>query len=261
MSVANQNLCVIVSHYNARPTDELVRLLRQLKNQVAKFRSVFSTAIIIVVNDAESKPITLPSDIEDIEVQYRENTGFNIGSWEYGWRKNTNFYGYLFLQDECEVAHPNALLNYWLLLRKRPNSLIGESLFFFRGWKGFLNEWPLNHTSIQDFALSKNIPLGLSASHLQTLILASTREAMLKLDGFILSDDKIEAIATEVLLSRKAVSLGITVEQSAWMPFSNFSHEQWAGIKQKSHSIAWNISKLLWHLTYGWRDLSVRLKP
>lgn len=261
MSIANQDLCVIVSHYNARPTDELVRLLRQLQTQVAKFQYQFSTKIIVVVNDAESKFINLPDDLKDTEVQYRENTGFNIGSWEFGWRNNTSFYGYLFLQDECEIANPNALLNYWLLLKKRPNSLLGESLFFFRGWTGFLRKWPLNHTSIQDFATSRNIPLGLTASHLQTLILAATRETMIRLDGFILSNDKIEAIATEVLLSRKAVSRGINVEQSAWKPFSNFNHEQWAGIKQISNSIPWNISKLLWYVIYGWRDLSIRLKP
>ena len=256
-----RDLCVVVSHYNARPTDELVRLLYQLKQQVDGLQAQFDVKVLVVVNAVETRPLALPDDLKDTEVQYRENTGFNVGSWDHGWRNNLNFYGYLFLQDECEVLHPHALHNYWMLLKKHPNSLFGESLLFFRGWSAFLNKWPSANVSIQDFAAGRSIPLGLTASHLQTLVLAATGMTMAKLDGFILSNDKIGAIAGEVLLSRKAVSLGISVEQSQWRPFSNFSHEQWAELRQKSKRSTWNASKLLWYVVYGWRDLSIRPKP
>ncbi len=261
MNANAQDLCVVVSHYNLRPDDELVRLLRQLHTQVERCQSYFSTKIVVVVNMGESRSIPLPADLADITIQYRENTGFNIGSWDYGWRHNPDFYGYLFLQDECEVAHPDALLHYWWLLKNHPDSLIGESLFFYRGWKGFLNRWPINHTSIENFASQKHISLGLTASHLQTLILASTDQTLAKLDGFILSNDKIEAIATEVLLSRKAASAHIAVEQSAWKPFTYFTHDQWASVRQTSQSVRWSLSKLIWYVLYGWRDLSIRLTP
>jgi hypothetical protein len=261
LSSIRHDLCVIVSHYNARPADELIRLLYQLNRQVADLQSQVGIKVVVVVNAAENRPLVLPDDLKATEIQYRENTGFNIGSWEHGWRSHSNCYGYLFLQDECEVVHPHALLNYWSLLRKRPDSLLGESLLFFRGWRGFLKKWPSDHVSLPGFAEKLNTPLGLSASHLQTLVLAATAETMVTLDGFFLSSDKMEAIAGEVLLSRKAVSRGVCVEQSAWRPFSNFSHEQWAGLRHKSASISWNASKLLWYVLYGWRDLSIRLKP
>ena len=261
MQAPRKDLCIIVSHYNARPSIELIRLLYQLKDQAANVHPQFSVDLIVVVNMESTIRLELPSELKEIEVQYRENTGFNMGSWEYGWRNNPNYDGYLFLQDECVAFNRFAVFNYCTLLKRYPNSIFGESIFFYRGWAKFLKKWPSNHTSIITFACKNDIPLGLTPSHLQTLVLASTRKTMMKLEGFILSNDKIEAIAAEVLLSRRAVSRGINVEQSNWRPFSNFSHEQWVSVKIKSDSVSWNLSKFFWYVTHGRRDLSKRMKP
>ena len=261
MNTSLRDLCIVVSHYNARPQRDLINLLRQLKEQISNIESKATVDVIVVVNMGESKSLDLPLDLQQTTVQYRENSGFNMGSWEHGWRSNPNYYAYLFLQDECIASNPNAIANYWSLLKQHPNSMLGESLFFFRGWSAFLKSWPSDCTSLQSFATRNSIPLGLTASHLQTLALAATRETLTKLGGFILADDKMEAIAAEVLLSRRAVSLGIAVEQSAWFPFANFSHEQWSSIKLKSRSIAWNLSKFIWYVIFGWRDLSRRMTP
>ncbi len=34
----------------------------------------------------------------------RENTGFNIGAWDYGWRHLPPYDYYLFLQDDCFIV-------------------------------------------------------------------------------------------------------------------------------------------------------------
>ncbi len=36
----------------------------------------------------------------------RENTGFNIGAWDYGWRHLPPYDYYLFLQDDCFIVRP-----------------------------------------------------------------------------------------------------------------------------------------------------------
>lgn len=244
-------LCVVVSHYNARPNDELIRLLYQLKDQSIAYKSEFSTTLLVVVNCGNDSNLTLPDDLDFVIVQYRENTGFNIGSWDYGWRNNGQFKHYLFLQDECQLVDKKALLSYWNLLEKNPNTLFGESMFFYFGWTSFKQKWPEAFSAINVLAEGFSINLGISPTHLQTLILAASNTTMQKLDGFDYVNDKIQAIATEILLSRKALSKGINVRQSRWTPFFLISHPQWDDIREKSKKIKWSFSKLIWLNSYG----------
>jgi len=66
---------VVISHYNAWPTDHLFKLLDEIHAVPAghPFRCR------VVVNQAEDKRLDLPSRYADVEVLYRENLGYNIG--------------------------------------------------------------------------------------------------------------------------------------------------------------------------------------
>jgi hypothetical protein len=250
-----KKLCIVISHYNARPKHELIHLLKQLQSQVDSNEPNLELKLLIVVNDVTGVRLDLPNDFAEVEVMYRENSGFNIGSWECGWRQYQEYDYFIFLQDESKLVNPNAVKAYVALLENNPNTLYGESLFFHRGWKKFLKSWPAEqHFEFSAFANQKGIKLGASASHLQTLILAASCRLLRSVDGFILSSDKIEAVATEVLFSRKVVSKGFSIRQSAWYPFTYFGHEQWDEVRVNSRNkLTWSLSKLYWICLYGWR--------
>ena len=76
------NTLVVVSHYNAWPTDQLVALLDQIKAIPAG--CPFDCRV--VVNQAKPGPLELPPRHADVGVLYRENIGYNIGAWDHGWR-------------------------------------------------------------------------------------------------------------------------------------------------------------------------------
>jgi len=257
-NTSKDGLCVVVSHYNARPNDELIGLLYQLKAQSIECKSVFSTTLLVVVNCGNDFKLTLPNELDFVIVQYRENTGFNIGSWDHGWRNNGQFKHYLFLQDECQLVDKKALLSYWNLLEKNPNTLFGESMFFYYGWRRFKKNWPEAYSAITELAKNFKINLGLTPSHLQSLIIAASNATLCELDGFVYSNDKVEAIAAEILLSRKALSSGVAVKQSSWLPFKFIKHPQWNEIRIKSIQIKWSLSKAVWFLIFGNRELSYK---
>ena len=101
-STTHPSVLVVISHYNAWPSDQLVGLLDRMWTIPAGHP--FQTRV--VVNRAERHELTLPSRYRSVEVVYRENVGFNIGAWEHGWRKPPVFDAYLFLQEECQIVDP-----------------------------------------------------------------------------------------------------------------------------------------------------------
>lgn len=244
-TAGRNSLCVVVSHYNARPKTDLLKLLYQIKEQASRSVHLFTTKLIVVVNCAKDEKLSLPNDLGDITVVYRENTGFNIGSWDAGWRNHPQHTHYLFLQDECEIVNSNCFLSYWALLESNPGVLYGESLFFYYGWRRFRREYIDAYNSILRLSKEYGIDLGLNPNHLQTLALAASNEVMSAMDGFIYSSDKVDAIATEVLISRKALSKKISLRQFSWRPFEYVGHPQWSDIRTKSGSLKWSLSKAL----------------
>lgn len=255
-STDQATLCVVVSHYSARPIDDLVRLLRQLRS-LPQQTTHFRVFVKVVVNAVQvpAAPLALPVDLQDQLIEYRENTGFNMGSWDHGWRHDPGHRHYLFLQDECVVCDPAALSAYWHLLEQDPSTLVGESLQFWRGWAPFARQLPDPFRAIQALCDQRGLGRGLTATHLQTLAVAASGQALALMDGFLLANEKMEAVATEVMWSRKALGLGLGIRQSAATPFRYFEHEQWLGIKKRGSTLRWQISRGVWMLQYGWRDI------
>src|SRR5438552_9442241 len=91
---------VVISHYNARPVNDVLALLDSMHS----VPSGWPFHVRIVVNQETPTSLILPARPWRFEVLYRENRGYNIGAWDFGWRVSPYYDAYLFLQEECQVV-------------------------------------------------------------------------------------------------------------------------------------------------------------
>jgi hypothetical protein len=242
--------CVVVSFYDARPVCDLLALLEQLRfvAEAGASRPYALRVIVSVNHDPHGTVPELPSSLGSFERVVQANQGFNMGAWQHGWQRGLGARHFLFLQDECRMTHMGALDAYWAMLEREPMCLMGESMQRWNGWRKYRQQWPECHAILEELATHQEVPLGASASHLQTLALGASARAMDRLGGFLMANEKIRAIATEVMLSRKALSLGLTVRQSAARPFSHFAHDQWSAERERSSGWSWQAKQMIWKL-------------
>jgi hypothetical protein len=233
---------VVISHYNAWPIDQLVSLLDQMR----EIPSGYPFRCLIVVNQAFNRPLDLPERHSNVEIFYRENTGYNIGAWEYGWRIAPPADYYLFLQEECRIVRTDWLGSSIRMLSNPSIGLVGESM----AWPGqkwdrvaylhtghpFLGDPsvpPIDHIGgVKRFLNAKGIPLGERGEHLQSLILGTRREVLEAIDGFMIGQNKGDAIACEIAISLAVVAKGMKVKQVGLLPFRYIMHPQWAHLNQ-----------------------------
>jgi len=237
----SSDICVIVSFYDERPSDELFRLLRQLRD----IEAGTAFELRVVVNSPQGRQLQLPSDLAATHVTTRENTGFNIGAWNHGWKQNPGFSFYVFLQDECEIVRKNWLLKYKQLLSRDSIGLVGESLIYWRSWSVFRSRGAEVHRECVSVAQRNGIELGRTPTHIQTLVLGATAACLSSTGGFLLADGKAEAIATEVVFSRLCIQRGFKIVQSAWRPFEFIRHSQWDFLRNDSTGLVWNTYRLI----------------
>ncbi len=233
------SILVIVSHYNAWPTDHLVALLDQMTLIPAGLP--FQTRV--VVNQARDLPLKLPERHTGVEILYRPNTGYNIGAWDLGWRESPARDCYLFLQEECQILRPN-WLKAFVDLAMRPNvGLVGESLH----WAGL--SWNRLDRYYANFPFAAKvdgrevpIPVGVRAglarlgvlpgktgAHLQSLVFCLRREVLEAMDGFGIGSDYAEATVAEVAASKRVEAMGLRVCEVGSGSFAYVLHPQWAG--------------------------------
>jgi hypothetical protein len=228
---------VVVSHYDARPSAPLVRLLDELHRQPAGW----PYALRVVVN--ETSGARLPALPSAVEVLRRPNLGFNIGAWEHGWRTDPPYSAYLFLQDECVVRRSPWLLPFVERASEPEIGLLGERLN--PAWAFTWEELgrrlqghrlPAHEVDGQEtdrlsayhaFFARQGIPPGTRGDHLQTLALFARREVLETMGGFPLGRNYGEAIAAEIGTSKKVEALGLRIAQVGDLPFSCFAHPQW----------------------------------
>lgn len=233
---------VVVSHYNAWPTDHLVALLDQLVTVPAgrEFRCR------VVVNQAQPKPLELPGRFAEVEVLYRPNTGYNIGAWDHGWRAGPAYDDYLFLQEECQVLRPGWLKAFTARLANAKVGLVGESLnhagyswrraeyyFHKKSEPHFVDRRPdaegetLMLHAVREVMAKRQIPLTGNITHLQSLVLATRREVLEAIDGFMIFNSYGYAVGAEISISKQVEALGLRVEQLGLRPFRYILHPQW----------------------------------
>lgn len=232
---------VIVSYYDQRPIGTLLALL----DQTMSIDAGAPFDLCVVVN-AESGTLTrLPEHHRAVEVRHRENHGFNIGAWQWGWEANRHYDFYLFLQDECVIRRTG-----WLAAIAGAGSnpgvgFVGEGVDCYGSWETFDRCWPPIAAEAHRMAAERGIPLGTRPDYVQTLIVGARREVLDRTGGFVVGDGKTGACAGEVLTSVRARAQGLRNVQVAWRPFEYIRHPQWDDIRVMSGGWQWQVSRAM----------------
>jgi hypothetical protein len=234
MSSANDRTLVVVSHYMARPKDDLQALLAQLQ-------VVTSDVLVVINDDAHHGPAEWVKNMP-VSCVKRENTGMNIGGWNEGYKQKPDFDHYIFLQDECRIVDNDFLTVYQDRLREPGIGMIGESLNpkWDRSWPE-LSASPLNYpvhitpgspamlrmSFYQACLKNWNIDPGPTGSHLRALIWGCSASTLNAMNGFRVGRNKEECIAAEIAASKAAQQNAGQIVQSSTTSFTFIQHKEW----------------------------------
>lgn len=251
--------CVVISFYDQRDTADLAELLRGMQRYDAG--APYRIQIVINQTRAELPQLDfLPTGIP-VEVMSRENVGYNIGAWEAGWR-TCEADAYLFLQQECRIRKSGWLQAFLNRFQEPGVGLVGESLMTYwdEPWEEIpdsmrfikLPEHDINGEPVADRVECYlhqlkhwGIDPGPKATHLQSLVLCTTRPILEQIDGFPIGRNYGEAIAAEIGISRKVEACGYRLRQVGSKPFTWIDHPQWTSQQKMS----W--LRKLWHKLSG----------
>ncbi len=237
---------VVVSHYNAWPTDQLVKLLDQIRTVPAGH----PFSVRVVVNQAEDKRLELPDRHGDVTILYRENTGYNISAWDHGWRQEPRADYYLFLQEECVIVQPNWLKVFIEVINRPKVGVVGEIIGYYNTTWDDVSESAARYKSefttagFQEYMTRQGIKFGEMADHLQSLVLCLKREVLEAIGGFRTGISKDEAIACEIGISKSVQSVGLEIRQVRLRPFQFIQHPQWEEDRQTANQPLWMLRRL-----------------
>ena len=262
-------VCVIISYWSERNPHNLLQLLSQMRRYSAGIP--YSTTL--VCNGGNSKPPAIPGTLKNSfkKIITRENTGYNLGAWECGWRAEDRSIDYfLFLQDECFILRDNWLRAFVDKIQKRRSiGVLGESWGWDVSWEEAGSralqypdcfEKTADGKCISSFDIAlrwlkeKNLCVPKYADHLQSLILFVGRRLLEEIDGFLpLSSKKHEAIASEIFFSKKVQALGYRIAQVHRRQFYYIGHPQWTAHPGQSlvKSVVENLRRPLARIERG----------
>lgn len=229
---------VVISYYSARSVDPLRALLKQISTIAAG--ATFD--VMVVVNRMAADEAALPALPLKCEILYRENCGYNIGAWQHGWLKETNYRYYLFLQDECAIERPNWLAAF-IRRADAGYDVVGESLIISPGERNQSPDFPEQLRSVM---LEQGLNETGDLTHIQTTIVFATGKALERATGFIEpSNEKIQAIACEVAFSVRMRHFGFRIGQVAFLPFEYISHPQWVELRARMRTPIGRIRRVV----------------
>ena len=227
-------MLIVVSHYAARSTAPLERLLAQLKKHPQR--------VLVVINDDACAEPRVTETTALREVLVRPNVGMNIGAWDAAYRHAPEHSSYLFLQDECELLDDGFAEAYDEALRQPRQGLAGESINpkWDRPWEAIaasglnyaVGRTPAGEARrrldvYRDCWSRWNIAAGSSGRHLRSLTWAVRGAVMAEIGGFPIGHDKEECIAAEIGTSKLVEQHGLRVTQVAPQPFRYIGHVEW----------------------------------
>lgn len=232
---------VVISYFDQRSTEPLGCLL----DSMMRFDAGAEYDCRIVVNSTRSQPIALLERHLQFKsaISYRENTGMNIGAWDYGWRSSPNYNYYLFLQDECYIVQDEWLRAFQEVSSRRDVGIIGESinLKWSIDWENikrtFGNTWMEGHyingaaadrvSVYQKFMRDRGIPFGETGRHLRSLVWFLRKEVLERINGFPIGENFGECIGAEIAVSKMIEAYGLQVTQVAKQDFCYIRHREW----------------------------------
>lgn len=236
--------CVVVCYWTGRSPKPLWRLLRSM----AKHAPGARYDVLVVCNGGDLQPLALPSAFAGtgIRVLNRENTGWNLGAWEAGWRASPGYTYYLFLQAECFVRRAGWVHRFEHRIENDAGiGMLGERLMWQQMTWGYVREataldlgerGPLPAGVLESIAgyqallRRHRIDPGPLGTHLVSIILFLRRDLLEQVDGFLPTGETyLEAVACEIGLSKKVEARGLRLSQVADAPFTFIGHTQWEG--------------------------------
>jgi hypothetical protein len=239
---AKSKTCVIISYWVGRPAKDLNRLLAQMQ----KIDAGAPFDILIVCNGGLERPLSLPPRYYGLRLRIlnRENTGYNLGAWDHGWRNADGYAYYLFLQDDCFLKRPNWVFDFgFRMSRDMGIGLLGEAIMWDRMTWRYIREatdrdlgrlaWPEDEPihpldTYQALLDRRGIPRGEVGTHLPSLILFTSRQILNEIGGFpIIGSSYREAVASEIGISRLIESRGYRITKLKDRSFELIGHRQW----------------------------------
>jgi hypothetical protein len=202
-----------------------------LLHQIGTIDAGANFDLIIVINqdaavDGRAKP-----DLSFYKTFYRENTGFNLGAWQHGWKNARGYKYYLFVQDECKIERPNWLGAFIDRCSAKP-CVIGESFIIAPNARQTHGLWPGSLQYMEALKRQLGIDAQRDLTHVQTTIVFAPAEVLESTCGFVVPDsDKMSAIACEVAFSMLVRQHGFGLAQIAFLPFHYISHPQWSALR------------------------------
>jgi hypothetical protein len=226
-------ILIVINYYNARPPDEMLRLLHELRATTA----YGAADISVVVNQGIPGTIDLPVHFKDVLVAYRDNVGMNIGAWDFAWRHFPGYDKYIFLQDECTIIRPDWLDVYARSLDDPRVGMVGEALKWTRPWPEMLSAKWKTASIVHKKLVARGVDPGFRGSHLQSLVWAMRANVLRDINGFETGRTKGDCIAIEVGVCRKVENAGLQLIQAGDTRFTYVSHPQWNRMKPVAASI------------------------
>ncbi|PPD54307.1 MAG: hypothetical protein CTY10_07735 [Methylotenera sp.] len=211
--------------------------------------------LIVVCNGGNEQPLYLPARFQKLNaiVLNRENSGYNIGAWNFGWQSAKSSYSYfMFLQDDCFLKEKNWLYQYQYRLSTDDKlGLLGEVIMWDRmtwhyirqatdrdlGGDWYDKNQPHPIDFYQNYLASNNIPKGELGSHLQSIILFTSSKILSEIGGFPVGKTYQDAIACEIGISRMIESKGYRISKVDDYPFKLIGHRQWTGKRKLINQI------------------------
>jgi len=197
--------------------------------------------LVLSANGSDySPPSELTSRFRTIFV--RENVGYNLGAWDYAWRRLSDYKWFLFLQDDCQIIRHRWLYRFQRRFDSvRDCGLVGEYLprFYDRPWSDAEDEvLTVTRTAseaerlraIREYRHQLNrwgIPEGQTARNVTSVVHYTSRRILELVDGYNIGRTKTEAIAAEIAFSRKIEAQGLRLVQLGRYRHSTISHPQW----------------------------------
>jgi hypothetical protein len=233
--------CVVIGYWAGRPAKNVLRLLAEMDRIDAG--CPFST--YVVVNGGDVKPLTLPARFEDVRVINRENTGYNITAWDVGWRAAAadGFDHFLFLQDECFLKQARWLSEYVFRMSEDAGiGLLGEAIMWDQMSWAYIRTatdrdlgakaWPKDEAVhpldfYQSYLDRLGIPRTGVGTHLQSIVLFSSKAVLEEVGGFPHPTTYREAVGCEIGISRLIASRGYRIAKVKDRPFDLIGHHQW----------------------------------
>ena len=235
MNEAGQNIsntAVVVSTWDGNPSDYICGLVDSLK----RYNAGVPYDIYLCANGESYR---LPKNLSNIfkKVFVRENTGFNIGAWDYAWRILPQYENYLFMQDDCYIKKDNWVKDFTECFNSiKKCGLVGEYLN--KSWDmpwseltGVDGERKASKKKRALFYIETlrrwGMPEGETASHLTSVVHFTSRKILEEVDGYIVVNDYHEAIAAEIAFSKKIQNRGYEIIQIGKSRHSRIGHRQW----------------------------------